>query len=59
MSGTDKIKNAAQEATGKVKETIGRVTGHEDTEAEGKSDQTKADFKQAGEDVKDAAKDVF
>ncbi|MGO4103747.1 CsbD family protein [Leifsonia sp. YAF41] len=57
MSGSDKIKNAAQDATGKVKETAGKVTKNEDLEAEGKADQVEADLKQAGEKVKDAFKE--
>ncbi|MCU1597630.1 MAG: hypothetical protein QOK08_1443 [Actinomycetota bacterium] len=56
MSGADKIHNAAQNAAGKGKEATGKVTGNERLEAEGKTDQTKADVKQAGEKVKDAFK---
>tara|TARA_R100000365_G_scaffold1150_1_gene4108 strand:- start:1488 stop:1652 length:165 start_codon:yes stop_codon:yes gene_type:complete len=50
----DKIKNAAEEAKGKVKETVGDATDNESLEAEGKADQAKADVKQAGEKTKDA-----
>lgn len=56
MSATDKIKNAADNAIGEVKERVGGATGDEDMQAEGKGDQTKADIKQAGEKVKDAFK---
>jgi uncharacterized protein YjbJ (UPF0337 family) len=56
MSGTDKLKNAAEDAGGKAKEAVGRVTGDRDTEAEGRTDQSKADLKNAGEKVKDAFK---
>ena len=56
MSATDKIKNAAQEVKGKVKEAAGKATDNERLEAEGKADQTSADLKQAGEKVKDAFK---
>lgn len=56
MSGTDKAKNAIEDAQGKAKEALGRATGDEDTEAEGKADQAKADLKNAGEKVKDAFK---
>jgi uncharacterized protein YjbJ (UPF0337 family) len=55
----DKISNAAEEAKGKVKEATGSATGNESLEAEGKGDQASANVKQAGEKVKDAAKDVF
>ena len=54
MSKTDKAKNTAQEAKGKVKEVAGRIAGDDDLEREGKTDQTKANLKQAGEKVKDA-----
>ena len=56
MGTDDKIKNAAQDATGKVKEAAGKATDNERLEAEGKADQTSADLKQAGEKVKDAFK---
>ena len=57
MSATDKAKNAAQEAKGKVKEVAGRVAGDEKLEHEGRTDQVKSDLKQAGEKVKDALND--
>ena len=41
---------------GKAKETWGKATGDEKTEAEGKMDQAKGDAKDAIDDVKDAAK---
>ena len=56
MSAQDKIKNAAEDATGKIKEATGKATDDERLEAEGKSDQAKADLKNAGEKVKDAFK---
>ncbi|TAK70012.1 MAG: CsbD family protein [Actinomycetota bacterium] len=56
MSGIDKLKNAAEDAVGKVKEVVGDKTDNHDLEAEGKTDQTKADLKDAGEKVKDAFK---
>lgn len=57
MSATDKAKNAAQEAKGKVKEVAGRIAGDEELESEGKTDQMKSNLKQAGEKVKDAFRD--
>lgn len=54
MGLDDKIKNAAEEAKGKVKEATGDATGNTDMQAEGKGDQASADVKQAGEKVKDA-----
>lgn len=52
----DKFDNAKDEHLGEAKEHIGKATGDEDTEAEGKGDQSKASLKQAGEKVKDAFK---
>jgi uncharacterized protein YjbJ (UPF0337 family) len=54
----DKIKNAGEEAAGKVKETTGRTTGNQSLEAEGRADQASANIKQAGEKTKDAVKDA-
>jgi len=56
MTTADKAKNSAQNAKGKAKETIGKATGNDDLQAEGKADQMKGDLKQAGEKVKDAFK---
>jgi len=58
MGLDDKIKHQAQELGGKAKEGVGRATGDEETEREGRADQTEAGLKQAGDHVKDAAKDV-
>jgi uncharacterized protein YjbJ (UPF0337 family) len=56
MGASDKMENAAEDAKGKVKEGVGRATGDDEKVAESKADQTKADVKQAGENVKDAFK---
>jgi uncharacterized protein YjbJ (UPF0337 family) len=56
MSGLDKAKNAVEDAAGKAKEALGKVTGDKDTKNEGRTDQSKADLKNAGENVKDAFK---
>ncbi|MEV6067839.1 CsbD family protein [Nocardia sp. NPDC052001] len=56
MSATDKAKNKAEEIAGKAKEKLGQVTGDREQEREGKADQVKSDFKDAGEKVKDAFK---
>jgi uncharacterized protein YjbJ (UPF0337 family) len=56
MSAGDKIENAAQDLAGKAKETVGNATNDDSKVAEGKSDQTKSDVKQAGEHAKDAFK---
>jgi len=56
MGLDDKIKNAAQDIAGKAKEATGKATDNERLEAEGKGDQTAANVKKAGENVKDAFK---
>ena len=52
----DKIDNMSDDAAGKAKEATGKATDDERLEAEGRTDQSKADLKQAGEKVKDAFK---
>jgi len=54
MGWDDKIKNKKDEAEGVAKEHIGKATGDEQMEGEGKTEQTKSNLKQAGEKVKDA-----
>jgi uncharacterized protein YjbJ (UPF0337 family) len=55
----DKIDNQADVLKGKAKEAAGHVADDPELEAEGKGDQAKGRVKQAGEKVKDAAKDIF
>jgi uncharacterized protein YjbJ (UPF0337 family) len=56
MGIDDKIDNKAQEAAGKAKEGVGKVTDDERLEAEGRGDQASSNLKQAGEKIKDAFK---
>ena len=56
MSGTDKMKNKAEELSGKGKEAVGNATDDPDLRAEGKADQASGNLKQAGEKVKDIFK---
>ncbi len=56
MGTDDKIDNKAEEMKGKTKETVGRATDDPGLEAEGRTDQSKSNLKQAGEKVKDAFK---
>jgi uncharacterized protein YjbJ (UPF0337 family) len=56
MAKTDKVKNKAQEAKGKLKEVVGKASGDEGLQSEGKVEKRKANLKQAGEKVKDALK---
>jgi uncharacterized protein YjbJ (UPF0337 family) len=56
MSATDKAKNKIQDVGGRAKEAIGKATGDRKTKNEGRADQAKSSFKDAGEKVKDAFK---
>ena len=56
MGLEDKLKNTAEGLQGQGKEKVGDATDDKDMQAEGKTDQSKADLKQAGEKVKDALK---
>ncbi|WP_084265022.1 CsbD family protein [Actinomadura macra] len=57
MGKQNKAANTGNKIKGKAKETVGKVTGNERLEAEGKTDQAKGDIKQAGEKAKDALTD--
>lgn len=56
MGFADKVGNAAEDLAGKAKEAAGKASDNERLEAEGQADQSKADLKKAGENVKDAFK---
>ncbi|MGH3333836.1 MAG: CsbD family protein [Nocardioidaceae bacterium] len=56
MGKDDKLKNSTEGAVGKAKETLGKSTNDKSMEREGKTEQSKADLKQAGEKAKDAFK---
>jgi uncharacterized protein YjbJ (UPF0337 family) len=58
MGAVDKAKNKIEDLGGQAKETVGRVTGDRETEAEGKADQVKAGVKDVGEKVKDAGNKI-
>lgn len=53
MSLEDKMKNTAEDLTGKAKEAVGRATDDPSLEAEGRRDQVASDVKDVGEKVKD------
>lgn len=59
MSGTDKMKHAAEELKGHAKEAVGKASGNDRLVAEGKVDQAKGEAKQAADKATDAAKDAF
>ena len=56
MGIVDKAKNAAQDAAGKAKEQVGKITDDKHTEGEGKKDQATFSVKKVGENIKDAVK---
>ena len=57
MSTQHKAKNTAEKVAGKVKEYLGKMTGNESAQAQGRTDQAAGDLKNAGEKVKDAFKE--
>ena len=56
MGLDDKMDNKTEDLGGKAKEAVGKATGDDNLERQGKTDQSKSDLKQAGEKVKDAFK---
>jgi uncharacterized protein YjbJ (UPF0337 family) len=58
MGFADKAKDKAEELAGKGKAAAGDATDNPDLEAEGRMQESKADLKQAGENVKDTGDDV-
>ena len=54
MGTRDKASNKALNIKGKVKETVGKVTGNEDLEDEGRVDQAEAALRDAAEKAKEA-----
>ena len=57
-STTDKIKGAANDAVGKIKETAGRVMDDDKLQAEGLAQQVKGKAQKGVGEAKDAVKDV-
>ena len=54
MSTGKKAANKVTEVKGKIKKKAGQATGDAGLEAEGRAEESKGDFKQAGEKAKDA-----
>ncbi len=52
-STTDKLKGLANEAAGTVKQGIGKATGNEKLQAEGKAQELKGETQRAVGEVKD------
>jgi uncharacterized protein YjbJ (UPF0337 family) len=57
MSASDKAENKMDELKGKVKKDTGKAIDNEQMEAEGKTEESKGNLKQAGEKIKDIFKD--
>jgi uncharacterized protein YjbJ (UPF0337 family) len=56
VSASDKAKDKAQAAKGKVKKGAGKALNDPVLEGKGQAEQAKGNLKQAGQKVKDAAK---
>lgn len=56
MGLDDKIEITAEKVIGKAKEAHGDASNNDTLRAEGQADQSKADLKGAGENIKDAFK---
>ncbi|ROO90288.1 CsbD-like protein [Actinocorallia herbida] len=58
MGFLDKMKNKAEQMKGHAKEATGKATHDKSMKDEGRVDRIKGSAKQAGEHLKDAAKDL-
>jgi uncharacterized protein YjbJ (UPF0337 family) len=56
MGAKNKASDKAKAVKGKMKKATGKAVGNPRLEAEGRTDQTEGNLKQAGEKVKDAFK---
>ncbi|MBJ7906088.1 CsbD family protein [Streptomyces sp. NPDC003656] len=56
MAGDQKAKAKAEQAKGKLKETMGRAVGNEKMEAEGRMEGARGDAREAKEKTKDTFK---
>jgi uncharacterized protein YjbJ (UPF0337 family) len=54
----DRIQGSAEQAKGKIKETVGKATGDAKLQGEGKADQVSGKFQNAVGGMKDAAKEA-
>ena len=56
MSIEDRAEATAKNVEGKIKETVGDITGDKKTKAEGQAQQVEASAQHAKEDIKDEIK---
>ena len=54
----DRVKGAKNQATGSIKEAIGKVTGDPETEAEGKAQKAGGKVQREAGKAKDAVRDT-
>ena len=57
MPDHDRIEGAAKQAGGNIKEAVGKVTGDEKLQAEGKADQVEGKVQNTVGGIKDAIRD--
>ncbi len=57
-SNEDRISGASDKVSGNVKEGLGKLSGDEKTEGEGKGEQVKGNVKQGVADAKDKVSDA-
>ena len=55
----DRIQGSAEQAKGKIKETVGKMTGDAKLQGEGKADQIAGKAQNAIGGIKDAAKEAL
>jgi uncharacterized protein YjbJ (UPF0337 family) len=55
---TDRVKGAAHQAKGAVKETVGKLTGDAKTEAEGKTEKAAGKVQKTVGGLKDSAREA-
>jgi uncharacterized protein YjbJ (UPF0337 family) len=55
----DRIEGSAEQAKGKIKETVGKMTGDAKLQGEGKADQIAGKTQNAVGGIKDAAKEAL
>ncbi len=58
MGFEDKTGNKMDDLSGKAKEGVGKVTGNDELESEGKTDQAKSSVKEGAREVKEGLEGV-
>jgi uncharacterized protein YjbJ (UPF0337 family) len=55
----DRVEGAAKQAKGKIKETVGKVTGDSKTQAEGAADKAEGKVQNTVGGIKDKARELL